>query len=327
MLSDGNGLYLRIRSGGSKKWIIRKKHLGKSTVITLGPYPTVSLKDARLEAAKMALRSDVSSVRVSDLITKYMDEIVKPTHKRADLVQGYMDRAIQPALGAKKVRDITRAEIVSVVQSYVKRGARSADQIRSNLKKLFSYGVELGYRDDNPASEVTRRVTGYIPVSRKRVLADDEIGKLWGIEHAHGRTLRFLLLTGLRISKARKGHRDGDRWIVPAKLSKNGNPHWIHLTPATIDQLPLPVRSNEAAQAWLKSWCTRNKIEPNFAPHDLRRTAATRMADIGIEPFIVERVLNHKLDGVMAVYDRAEYEAERKDAAKVLEHHISEIVK
>jgi hypothetical protein len=51
------------------------------------------------------------------------------------------------------------------------------------------------------------------------------------------------------------------------------------------------------------------------------------MADNGIEPFIVERVLNHKLEGVMAVYNRAEYEAERIKAALVMEKTIKEIIK
>ncbi|MDX1701990.1 MAG: hypothetical protein R3250_15290, partial [Melioribacteraceae bacterium] len=62
-------------------------------------------------------------------------------------------------------------------------------------------------------------------------------------------------------------------------------------------------------------------------PHDLRRTCATKMADNGIEPFIVERVLNHKLEGVMAVYNRAEYERERINASLLIEKVILELVK
>lgn len=326
MLNDGNGLYLRIRPGGSKKWIIRKKFNGRVTVSTLGQYPSVGLKQARLAAAELAMSKDVNSIKVSDLVTKYMNEVVNPTHRRADFVQGYMNRAVLPALGHRKVRDVNRSEVVAVIQQYSKRGARSADQLRSNLKKLFSYSVELGYRDDNPANEISRRVTGYIPASRKRILTDDEIRKVWAIEHVHGRTLRFLLLTGLRIGEARKGCREEGRWVVSEKLSKNGKAHWVHLTDTAIEQLPLPVRSNEATQSWLRSWCTRQEIEENFTPHDLRRTAATRMADIGIEPFIIERVLNHTLEGVMAVYNRAEYESERIGAIDLLEKHILEVV-
>jgi len=49
------------------------------------------------------------------------------------------------------------------------------------------------------------------------------------------------------------------------------------------------------------------------------------MADNGVEPFIVERVLNHKLEGVMAVYNRAEYENERIKASLAMERIIKAV--
>lgn len=327
MISDGAGLYLRIRPGGSKTWIIRKKHQGKTSITRLKRYPDMSLKEARLKAAEMAMTKHVNSVKITELVDKYMNEVVEHTHKRVDLVQGYMDRAIIPQLGNRKVRDITRAELVSVIQQYAKRGARTADQLRSNLKKLFSYAAELGVIDINPMNDVSRRVSGYRPVSRERVLSDDEIKTLWNTDHNNARLLRFLLLTGLRISEARKGNREDDRWVVPAAISKNKKSHWVYLTAEAKKQLPLPTCSATNIQAWLRRLLDKNNISPRFTPHDLRRTAATRMADSGIEPFIVERVLNHTLEGVMAVYNRAKYEAERILAAKVLENHIMEVVK
>ena len=349
MLSDGNGLYLRIRPGGSKTWIIRKKHQGKTTITRLKRYPDMSLKEARLKAAEMAMTKHVNSVRVSELVEKYMEEVVLHSHKRADLVQGYVDRAIIPQLGSRKVRDITRAELVSVIQQYAKRGARTADQLRSNLKKLFSYAAELGVIDVNPMNDVSRRVTGYKPVSRERTLFDHEIKLIWSLDHNNARTLRFLLLTGLRISEAQRGYKDGDRWVVPASLSKNGKSHWVYLTDEAENQLPLPKCTPTNVQAWLRRLLDNNEMRPRvtpvdidawityllenpdmpirFTPHDLRRTAATRMADSGIEPFIVERVLNHTLEGAMAVYNRAEYGADRIHAAETLERHILGVIK
>jgi len=326
MLSDGNGLYLRIRPGGSKTWIIRKKHLGKTSITRLKRYPDMGLKEARLKAAEMAMDKHVSTVRVVDLVKKYMEEVVLDSHKRADLVQGYMDRAVIPHLGNRKVRDVTRAELVSVIQQYAKRGPRTADQLRSNLKKLFSYATELGIADINPMNDVTRRVTGYKAISRDRVLSDGEIKLLWDLDHDNARLLRFLALTGLRITEAQKGYQDGERWVVPVSISKNSRAHWVYLTDAAKSQLPLPKCTPTNIQAWLRRLLNKHKIKPRFTPHDLRRTAATRMADSGVEPFIVERVLNHTLEGVMAVYNRAEYAEERINAANILENHIKEVV-
>jgi hypothetical protein len=85
---------------------------------------------------------------------------------------------------------------------------------------MFAYGQELGWIDHNPLLDVSRRVTGYEPVHRKRVLSDDEIRLLWTESSANARVLRFLMLTGLRISEAQKGHQDGDRWISPGTYLK-----------------------------------------------------------------------------------------------------------
>lgn len=53
---------------------------------------------------------------------------------------------------------------------------------------------------------------------------------------------------------------------------------------------------------------------PAFRPHDLRRTCATRLNTLGVLPHIAEKILNHSMQGVMAVYNRADYEVERIEA-------------
>ena len=333
-LSIGDCLQLQVRKS-SKTWLVRRRIDGKASVTTIGRYPQLSLKKARAEALKLTMAVTVSVFTVEQLVTKYMDEVVSCKHKRPELAQGYMDRAVLPVIGSRKVSDVTRAELVALIQDYSERGARTADQLRSNLKKLFSYAVELGHRDDNPMLEVTSRITGYIPSPRERVLSDEEIRDMWAWKNNEQgwqrtednvRMLRFLLLTGLRISEARKGYQDGDKWIVSKELSKNGKAHWVYLTDTAKQQLPLPTCSATNIQAWLRRRLGFDN-DSRYTPHDLRRTCATRMADNGVEPFIVERVLNHKLEGVMAVYNRAEYDEERIAAALVLERIIMGLVK
>ena len=79
-------------------------------------------------------------------------------------------------------------------------------------------------------------------------------------------------------------------------------------------------------QAYLKRWCLRNKIGENnhetkhqgaFTPHDLRRTFATRLNELKVGPHIVEKILNHKMSGVMAVYNQADYQDERVAAMQL----------
>jgi len=331
-LADGNGLYLQIRRS-SKIWLFRRRCLDKLTgkytaqMITLGKYPDgLSLKQARLEAAKLCLDTNHDRHTLEQMTEKYLTEIVDKKHKRPELAHGYMERAVIPVLGKKMVREVTRSELVALIQDYSKRGARTADQLRSNLKALFGYGVELGWCDSNPMLEVSRRVSGYTQKNRERVLSDNEIRLIMSEPHHNAAILRFLLLTGLRISEAQKGHQDGDRWVVPAELSKNGKAHWVYLSESARVQLPFPRSTATNIQAWLRRWCEKNRINPRFTPHDLRRTAATRMADNSVEPFIVERMLNHTMEGVMAVYNRAEYVKERIDAVNELENIIQRVI-
>lgn len=323
---DGQGLYIRVRKSGSKKWIIRRKQAGKTIITTIGEYPGISLKEARYKAAEFKLKKSVNTVTVEMLVEKYMKEVIEKEHRRPELTDGYMRRAVLPTIGNRRVQDLDRSDLVTIVQQYSKRGARTADQLRSNIKKLFAYAVELGIIGSNPMNDVSRRVAGYIPVSRSRVLNDDEIRLIWSLDKQNARVLRFLLLTGLRIGEAQKGIREGHRWIVEASLSKNERPHWAHLTDTAMQQLPLPKCTATNIQAWLRRLLDNHGVSPRFTPHDLRRTAATRMADNCVQPFIVERVLNHRLEGVMAVYNRAEYEEERINAAITLEKHILQIV-
>jgi len=114
LLNDGNSLYLRVREH-SKTWIIRRKFMGRVSVDTVGHYPDVSLKDARLVAAERAGQGG-SSTTVKTLVEKYQAEVISK-HKRPELTNGYINRAILPALGHRKVKDITRAELVHLIQT------------------------------------------------------------------------------------------------------------------------------------------------------------------------------------------------------------------
>jgi integrase len=114
-----------------------------------------------------------------------------------------------------------------------------------------------------------------------------------------------------------------DRWHIPKEHSKNHRPHWVALSRQALELLRAQDASRElifgtatdtGVQAWLRRWCERERISPAFRPHDLRRTCATRLNTLGVLPHITEKILNHTMQGVMAVYNRAEYAVERIEA-------------
>jgi len=335
----GDGLYLRVRKS-SKTYIIRKTVNKKAQVITLGKSPALSLRKARLEAMKYAVEHDVSAVIVSKLIEQYLKDVVYPTSKVPNQVEGYLTH-IDNTLGRFKLIDITRFQLVQFIKAYSEaRGARSADRVRSYLKQLFAYGIELGYiQHENPMQGVTKRVTGYIAIDRKRVITPDEIRMIWAWRNAaqgwqktedNVRMIKFLLLTGLRISEAQTGYVDGDKFRMDDTKGKHPKhekrPHWVYLTNEAKSQLPLPKCTATNIQHWLKRKLNSEEIENRFTPHDCRRTFATIANDNGVEPFVVERALNHRMQGVMATYNHAEYEAERIQCAKVVEAALLKMI-
>lgn len=159
----------------------------------------------------------------------------------------------------------------------------------------------------------------------------------------------LLLATGARVGelvKARWSEFDLDAgtWTIPAERSKNGKPHLVHLSAFALDWLrrlrePSPGtllfegrKANEPlSEKWIgKCLRDRQRATPlrgrsrksgalvlaggEWRMHDLRRTMASRMGDLGIAPHVIEKCLNHALEGILRVYQHQEYLPERKAA-------------
>lgn len=326
-LNDGNGLYLRIRRSGSKSFVLRSKRGGRTQIRTLGAWPHYTLKKARLEAARQAAhRQGIVTETVSEVAEEWFERIIEVDYRRPHHVRGYLDRAIIPELGHRKIQSVTTREIADMLRAYGQRGKITANRLFAITRHVFRYAVEAGYLDQSPAAGLSRRVAGGPENHRDRTLTDDEIRLVWAAEGPHTPLFRFLLLTGQRIGEAqlmRWEHVRADRWHIPAEHSKNRRPHEVHLSAPALAVLRdhgkprgliLGGTSATSVQAWLKRWCERNGVEPRFTPHDLRRTFATRLYGLGIAPHVVERCLNHTLQGVTATYNQHDYHDECADA-------------
>lgn len=331
----GDGLYIHVRRS-SKTYLYRRRDGGRETFETLGHHPGMPYRDAKAEAAIRARQADLSTATIGDLLTKYEAQITA-RQRQPKQAMGYLKRIFTGAWLTRRAREVRRAELVKLVQDYRLavpkktkgrrgEGYRAADQLRSVLTAFFGHALELGAVDTNPMTGVSSAISGYVYAPRTRVLTDDEIRRIWALDDVHARILRFLLLTGLRIRESRVGHREGDRWVVPATVSKTGKKvgrdHWVHLTPTAAALLPLPSRSNEATQHWVQAWCKAQDILPPFTPHDTRRTCVTRLNALGFEPWLVERWVGHTLQGMMRVYNQHDYPEKRRAASEALEAHM-----
>jgi len=316
MVGCGDSLWLRVRTTGRKTFIVRRKQGGKTKIMTLGDWPTLSLKEAARQAATVKTPGDATVV---DLLRQYRISVIS-RHARPKQFDPYEAR-IRAAMGTVRVSEVSAKRVAELVAEH-RATPRSADSLRSHLKAMFSMAIELGWRTDNPAAVIGARVTGYKYEPITRVLSHDEIRELWSWEGANASLLRFLLLTGLRISEGQKGRAEGDLWRLDK--TKNSKPHWVFITQSARDQLTDPFTvSNTAVQSWTRR--RQKSRESAWTPHDLRRTFATLAMENGVAPHVVEKCLNHALEGMLRVYAHAEMTEERIAAAKVVESAVLKI--
>jgi integrase len=331
--SDGGNLYLRVQPSGSAAWVIRKRLGPKLKLTTLGAWNDgkgMSLADARQKAGNIDPRAAAHEKTLGTYLREYYGYRVADGYRRPHHLKGYLDRLEQdePGLWNTKLWDLEHLDVFRALKTYARnRGKVGAARCTSILKTALNYAINTGDLTASPIVSLTVKVVAGPSVHRSRTLTDDEIRGLWHTDSSHTPLLRFLLLTGQRIGEAQLAtweHVVGDVWHIPVEHSKNKHAHWVPLPPAALAIIKAQDHqrrkvfghtSSTATQAWLKRWCAREEMIPAFRPHDLRRTFSTRLNELGVSPHIVERMLNHTMQGVMATYNRADYTNERREAA------------
>jgi integrase len=133
---------------------------------------------------------------------------------------------------------------------------------------------------------------------------------------------------------------NGATWNIPGERTKNHRPHVVPLstlaqdliaTMAGVENFVFTTKADTPVSigSKIKDRLDKAMKIPPWRLHDLRRTAATGMAEIGIPPHIVEACLNHVSGakaGVAGTYNRAAYAAEKKAALERWGVHVLGIV-
>lgn len=228
----------------------------------------------------------------------------------------------------------------------MKRGSQmAARHAFAAIRKMFNSLVEQGALQASPCLGMKPPAKAG---SRDRVLTAEELKAIWqaadGIGYPFGPIVHILMLTAQRrgeVAAMQWEDLDLDKgvWTIPADKTKNAKPHAVPRGgtardiliqfPRTGSAYVFPARG-KPGQPY--SGYSKGKRELDAAAklthwtlHDLRRTAATGMARLGIAPHVVERVLNHvsgTFAGVAGIYNRFRYEDEMREALTVWDHHL-----
>lgn len=383
---DREGFGIRVTPKGVKSWVWLYRYQGRPRRMTLGRYPAVGLADARqkfAEAQKALGRgidpgtvvvaeraAERAAETVSELVDDYLERWAKARKRSAGEDERLLRRDVLPTWGRRKAKDITRRDVIALLDRIMERGAPiAANRTLAVIRKMFNWAISRDLLKANPCAMV--QAPGQ-EKRRDRVLSADEIAAFWhgldklegtkdelGMSDAAKLALKLQLVTAQRKGEVTAAEwSEFDRvekvWTIPAEKSKNGLPHRVPLSELAlevIDDIEALAKRNkrkgeeEAPQLpWL--FPARNREGPitassvnhalhrtrerlgigDVVPHDLRRSAASHMASLGISRVVIGKLLNHAEPGVTAVYDRHSYDAEKRHALDAWSTRLKKIL-
>lgn len=380
-------------------------------------YPTASLQMAREEAdkarllpvahtdlvrsraeAKAAMRRDAETARleqqrrltVRQLFDRWAETELTPRLRTDGTRAGRKDggeyarqqfeRRVFPVLGSVAARDVTRADLLGILDAAKAEGKlRTCNVLLADLKQMMRFAVARDIVTANPLESVSKRDAGGVETERNRVLSVGELELLFerlpgaGLSERAQLAIPLILATGCRVGElmaARQSDVDleGRTWHLPT--TKNQRDHTIHLSefaahhfralldieqashdskPRTVIPTPwlfpnadrdgpvcvkafgkqLADRQRPAVRR-LKGRSTRTDALQlpggHWTAHDLRRTAATLMAALGVSGDVIDECLNHVIESrVRRTYIRDRRPAEQADAFDKLGDRLDQI--
>jgi integrase len=366
---EGNGFGVRVTPRGVKSFVYLYRFEGKPRRLTLGTYPTMTLADAhhahgeamkKLEqgidpgAEAVAERAeDRQAPTVAGLVDEYLEKWAKPRKRSWREDERILKKDILPEWGRRKAREITRRDVIRLLDGIVDRGAGiMANRTLAAIRKMFNFAVS---RDIVPVSPCLAVRSPAPEQQRDRVLTTDEIRALWyGLESAkmmaEGTKLaiKLQLVTGQRKAEIVSAAWDEidltDKWwTIPPEKAKNKLAHRVPLSPLALELLqaakkitgdspwifPSPQTDRHITPEAVDHALRRPGLETlgfSFVPHDLRRSAASHMTGMGISRLVVSKILNHIERGVTAVYDRHSYDREKREALETWGRKLKAII-
>jgi integrase len=392
LLGDGNGLYLRIRPGGTRVWVGDYLVRGTRRKINIGNYDPkggksenvdglldggrLSLAQARFVAdiwkelrrrgcdpaadreatkatAEAAQAVQAAQPTIREVVARFMAQHIDG--KKSAAAVHYRLGRLAELIGDFRIRDATRQDVIAALEkiSAGQKKGRTAKQLAGEIlttaKRLWRFAESREWVAESCIQRLTRADFDAKPRKREVALRLDELVEIWQALGDPQRcradpvtvaAMRLLILTGQReteVTDAEWSEFDlaGGLWRVPAARTKSARAHLVHLAPqavAILEELrPLtgserhvfasPLRKgrpvygrsvNNALLTMFKGGRLPNVTRCHV--HDFRRTLISRLPDIGVESFIGHKIANHRLPGVLGIYNHAEYLPERQAA-------------
>jgi integrase len=396
LISDGGGLYIRIRSiadggaisfrlkyrvNGKQKWAnlsattlqaARKERDELKIQIKSGINPTLEKKleqerqrQKQLEEhAELARQQALITVR--DLFERWAATDLRNRKDDGKEIRRMFEKDVLPLIGDLAVAEVRKGHITEITDALLLRGVnRMAKLILALVRQMFRYAVDRDIIEFDPTASIRKAKIGGKSIERDRVLSEDEIRDLFRklpnakMIPSTECAIWIMLSTCCRVGELSKARwKDVDfamkTWLIPDEHSKNGKPHTVYLSEFALHQFKrlfdfresndwifldrsktnhvsdksISKQINDRQTDRVRSNKSQHKdalrlVGGKWTPHDLRRTGATLMGNLGVLPDVIEKCLNHTEQNKMKrVYQRQELKVEQAEAWRRLGNRL-----
>ena len=267
-LADEKGLYLEVAPTGGKWWRRKYRFAGKEKRLSLGVYPTVTLKDARekRDAARKLLASHIDpSVErriqkasrieraANSFETVAREWFAKRSPNMADSHRSRVLRALErdvfPWLATRPVAEVTAPELLLILRRIEGRGAaETAQRLRQICGQVFRYAIATGRAECDPAADLKGAIIvprgGRFPAITEPKALGALLHTLWGYQGTFvvRSALRLAPYTFVRPGELRKAEwreldLDGALWKIPGPRMKGRVEHLVPLSRQAVEVL------------------------------------------------------------------------------------------
>jgi integrase len=300
----------------------------------------VKAERERAEAVLEAERQRLAGHTFNKVADAYEAEVVAHMRQGAE-AKRYLAVG-RKAWGDRPIHEIRPAECAALIRQRKQSSPSSAQNLFSNLRRLFEWAVNqfcFGI-ESNPMGDLSPAMLIGERVSRDRVLSIEEARRVWDATSALGppgrEAFQVILLSGLRlreVTEARWGEIDLENkiWVIPAARMKGKNgkarPFAVPLTPRMIsifNSMPrhssgLVFSANGRTPICVGQRHFKRRLDAacgfsDWVTHDIRRTVASNLVDLGVAEDVADALLSHKRKGVKGVYIRTDRFDDRRRA-------------
>ncbi|RAN40561.1 site-specific integrase [Hyphomonas sp. GM-8P] len=263
MLPDGGGLYLQVTGTDARSWLFRYRWQGKRPEIGLGPYPAITLAEARRRAE--VARSALADMPPRDPKAVLKGEDDKPIPTFGEYANEWMDAnlgdytnakhrqqwrntldAYGKLLRDKPVNAIETAHILEILKPIWNEKRETATRLRGRIERILDAASSEGFRaGDNPA-RWRGHLKNLLPNQKKPVKHHEALPfadvpafmkRLQEREALSARALEFLILTCVRSSEGRGAmwaeiDLKARLWTIPPERMKEPREHRVPLSDA-----------------------------------------------------------------------------------------------